>query len=328
MGKNKKFIITESQCKKLINYSVNNFKYFLNEESKTADKRKADYVSDDVNKFFNILKSIKNPLVQQKKGSMTYQRDVEAFQIALTLLGYPLPKYGIDGYFGSETAESFKKFAKDYNIDIDSKITESVTEFQPTANIEVEKGVDAIIDDNLQKLITNIQSEFGRPIKIISGYRDPERNRRIGGSKKSAHLRNNAVDVSFRGGRDETLRFIEIASKLGAGGIGVYRPGVVHIDLEDRRAWGPNFSSSSIPRWSMNTIQKHLNGEFSSGSKILPTEQRSTGVSTATDTVSVGSTQEIKPLSVTPEVISKMVDLLKQKNIKSGDLLKYVNILT
>lgn len=318
----KKIIITESQCKTLINYGINNFTFLLKETKKDATK--ADYVSDDVQKFFNILTSIKEPLKQQRRGSMVYQRDVEAIQMALTLLGYPLTKHGIDGYFGPETAQAFEKFVKDNNIKLGEKINEDVSEFKPSGGITVGRNVDTSIDTNLQKLVTKIQSEFGKPIKITSGYRDPERNRRIGGAKRSAHLRHNAVDITFKGDRDETLRFIEIASKLGAGGIGVYRPGVIHIDLEGRRSWGPNFSSSSIPGWASDTIKRHLSGEFSSGGKVTPTGDHSTS--------EIGSRESSSPsdasttaLSVTPDVISKMVDLLKKKNIESEDLSKLVN---
>lgn len=303
-----------------LNERVSNF--LLDEEKKVDEPTKADYVSDDVNKFFNILTSIKEPLTQQKRGSMEYQKEVEAFQIGLTLLGYQLPKHGVDGLFGNETASAFRDFAKDNNISLTSNtITEDVSQYKPSGNISVGRGVDTSIDINLQKLINNIQSEFGSPIKITSGYRDPEHNRRIGGAKRSAHLRHNAVDVTFKGNREDTLRFIEIASKLGAGGIGVYRPGVIHIDLEGRRSWGPNFSSSSIPNWARPTVEKHLSNEFN-GSKVNSTGQYATDLG-PTDTSSDGGSMAM--LSVTPEMLSKMVELLKQKGVKTEDLKNYVD---
>lgn len=80
------------------------------------DPTKADFVDNDVSKFFTDLKSIKEPVSQQKLGSMQYQKNVELIQIGLILLGYELPKHGVDGLFGPETAEAVKKYKKDNNI--------------------------------------------------------------------------------------------------------------------------------------------------------------------------------------------------------------------
>ena len=80
------------------------------------DPSKADYVEGDVRKFFNDLKSINEPISQQKLGSMLYQKNVELVQIGLVLLGYELPRHGIDGLFGPETADAVKKYKSDNNI--------------------------------------------------------------------------------------------------------------------------------------------------------------------------------------------------------------------
>lgn len=85
-------------------------------ETKVDDPTKADMVSDDVKEFFDTLRNINSDISQQKKGNMNYQKDVESVQIALELLGYDLPKYGIDGLFGPETASAVNNFKKDNNL--------------------------------------------------------------------------------------------------------------------------------------------------------------------------------------------------------------------
>ena len=83
---------------------------------KFDEPTKADYVTDDVNDFFKTLESIDSPVYQQSYGSMTVQKEVESIQIGLLLLGYALPKHGVDGLFGPETAAAVKKFKVDNNI--------------------------------------------------------------------------------------------------------------------------------------------------------------------------------------------------------------------
>ena len=77
---------------------------------------KADFVDDDVRKFLTDLKSIKEPVTEQKLGSMQHQKEVETIQIGLVLLGYELPRHGVDGLFGPETADAVKKYKTDNNI--------------------------------------------------------------------------------------------------------------------------------------------------------------------------------------------------------------------
>jgi peptidoglycan hydrolase-like protein with peptidoglycan-binding domain len=49
-------------------------------------------------------------------GVNSYRDGVKLVQIGLLLLGYSLPKHGIDGLFGPETLNAVKKFKRDYNI--------------------------------------------------------------------------------------------------------------------------------------------------------------------------------------------------------------------
>jgi murein DD-endopeptidase MepM/ murein hydrolase activator NlpD len=83
---------------------------------KVDDPTKADYVSDNVEDFYDTLNGIKNPLFQQEYGTMEHQKDVETVQMALILLGYPLPNHGVDGLFGPETANAVNKYKKDNNL--------------------------------------------------------------------------------------------------------------------------------------------------------------------------------------------------------------------
>lgn len=273
------------------------------------DPKKADYVTADVKKFFIDLDGISEPITQQRRGSMEYQKDVELCQIALVLLGYELPRHGVDGLFGPETAEAVRKFKKDNNI-----ISESSSIYDGGGNVKVVKGVDANIDTTLQSKIDSIASEFGKPFTIVSGYRDPKHNQEVGGASKSQHLLHNAVDVSIPGAsKEDTLRFVSIASKNGIGGIGVYRAGSVHIDVRpDKVAWGPNHSSSSIPGWARPTLEDHMASKIASGY----TPQVGDGDYSDDD-----ASMEI----ITSEMVDTMVDQLEKRGVTEEELKKLID---
>lgn len=102
----------------------------LNEADEIKDK--ADLVTADVNEFFKNIENVDTPLFQEKLGSMKYKKSVESIQMGLILLGYPLPKFGIDGLFGPETAQAVNKFKTDN--DIRENIEEGILLHEVTLN--------------------------------------------------------------------------------------------------------------------------------------------------------------------------------------------------
>jgi len=82
-------------------------------------------------------------------------------------------------------------------------------------------------------LLQKLREQFGNPLKVNSGYRSREHNRRVGGAKRSMHLefatdiaptKNNTMDVL-----DEIAG---LAEDLGFSGIGRYKT-FVHLDCRD-----------------------------------------------------------------------------------------------
>jgi hypothetical protein len=131
-----------------------------------------------------------------------------------------------------------------------------------TGSLTFASGVDPRIKKDIAQKVQQIESAFGKKLTITSGFRDPHRNAAAGGARNSAHTRANAVDIRFQGNEEETNKLIEAASAAGIGGIGVYRPGWVHLDVESKRVWGPDFSARSIPEWSKDTLQAHMTGQI------------------------------------------------------------------
>jgi hypothetical protein len=119
-------------------------------------------------------------------------------------------------------------------------------------------GVDQRINSGIANKTKEIQSAFGKKLTVTSGFRDPARNARVGGAGGSKHLTADAVDVQFPGNQQETIDLIKVASEKGAGGIGVYRPGFLHIDTGAKRVWGPDYKATSIPDWAKPALDEHM----------------------------------------------------------------------
>jgi LysM repeat protein len=122
------------------------------------------------------------------------------------------------------------------------------------------------VDTNLVHIFYKIQSEFNKPLQISWGYRDPKTNREAGGAKNSAHLQGKAIDISLpESNREDIKKLIRLATKFGVLGIGVYKDAkIFHIDIDvskGRRAWGSNYSSSSIPSWAKQDVNNHLSAD-------------------------------------------------------------------
>ena len=274
------------------------------------DPSKADFVDNNVTKFLTDLKSIKEPVSQQKLGSMQHQKEVETVQIGLVLLGYELPRHGVDGLFGPETAAAVRKYKTDNDI-----LSEG---YVGGGNVKIDKDVDSNINTALQSKIDAIASEYGKSFTIVSGYRDPKYNKLIGGAGKSEHMNHNAVDIHLDDKtKEDTLRFVEISSKNGIGGIGVYSPGVVHIDIGSRRYWGSDHSSGSLPSWAKSTIQAHMSNKIDTGY-----------VSDYDPSTDDSSSDESTIETVTPEMAQSMASKLELQGVTKEQLNQLIDKVT
>ena len=98
---------------------------------------------------------------------------------------------------------------------------------------------------NIRQLCMNLQTlrdHLCHPIIIISGYRSPEYNKKIGGAKKSQHMLAKAADIVVPNMtslevRDTIIQLIK-EGKMDPGGVGIY-PTFVHYDVRGFNArWG------------------------------------------------------------------------------------------
>jgi len=89
----------------------------------------------------------------------------------------------------------------------------------------------------LKDKLKSLETHFGRPVMVTSGYRDPVHNQLVGGSEESLHTHCDAADIQVPG-----ISKWEIATYLRSlpdrGGVGTYcHTDSVHIDIGTARDW-------------------------------------------------------------------------------------------
>lgn len=91
------------------------------------------------------------------------------------------------------------------------------------------------IDDYMVTILELLRKKLGRPIIITSGYRTPQQNAKVGGSKYSYHMRGMAVDI--RANEISPREMAKALDKIVEGcGIIVYNSWV-HFDVRDGKKY-------------------------------------------------------------------------------------------
>lgn len=71
--------------------------------------------------------------------------------------------------------------------------------------------------ENLKQLINNVldplRNAYGKPIRVNSGYRSPDLNRAVKGSRTSQHVKGQAADITG-GSKVENKKLFELAQAL------------------------------------------------------------------------------------------------------------------
>ena len=86
------------------------------------------------------------------------------------------------------------------------------------------------LSPDLVRKLQRLRELLSRPVQVLSGYRTPEQNAKVGGVAGSAHLKGIAADVTWDGFEMEAA--VKLAEQAGFDGIGRYpRKGFIHVDV-------------------------------------------------------------------------------------------------
>lgn len=261
---------------------------------KTDDPKKADLVSDDVSSFFKTLEDAANSggLSQQEKGTMSFQKGVESVQIGLKLLGYDLPKYGVDGLFGPETASAVTKFINDNQ----SKLNEASDELRNTLSDlgyqeksgQLNSGGE--ITDDISGVVSDILRDFkmtNPKVKVVVTSGNDKFHKKLG--YNSTHKVGQAVDLVIQPYTSANAKsFLNILNKY----------------------------KSSNPKF--NYIDEYTNPSSAATGGHFHLQY---GGSTANGN---GGGNMV---SATPEMINKLISLLKERGVTPEDLKKNIDTI-
>lgn len=89
----------------------------------------------------------------------------------------------------------------------------------------------------LRTILSKVQRRYGVKPIINSGYRSPSKNRRVGGARRSYHVKCLAADIKVPGVNKYALaRYLKRLS--GVGGVGTYAcKSFIHVDVGPKRSW-------------------------------------------------------------------------------------------
>lgn len=97
-------------------------------------------------------------------------------------------------------------------------------------------GTDTVfVAPELVEVLEKLRTHFGRPVRVLSGYRTETKNKAVGGAAYSRHKYGMAADIAVEGTAPAAVAAYAETLLPDRGGIGVYGT-FVHVDVRDARS--------------------------------------------------------------------------------------------
>jgi len=119
-----------------------------------------------------------------------------------------------------------------------SELTKSETALRKGLNNEPTQDVISALQSLAFHVLQPVRDHYGKAIKINSGYRSPEVNASVGGSKTSDHCKGMAADIEIDGiANAELAKYIKDALQFTQIILEFYTPGIadsgwVHVSYD------------------------------------------------------------------------------------------------
>jgi murein DD-endopeptidase MepM/ murein hydrolase activator NlpD len=302
-------------------------------EIKVDDPKKSDYLTDNVDDFYETLNNVISDggLSQQSSKDYEYQKEVEAMQIGLELLGYSLPEHGVDGLFGPETASAVKKFIND-------KMTNKDTDTND--NNDDDAADDDVPSLNEAVLMSPLENGMGSG----GNYGVHRKGLDRAGKKHSGvdlHAKYEPVlspadgvviDSAIRDNACGGTLYIDHQNGFKSRFCHLKK---IYVSKGDNVTQGEEVAMSGggkndgISRG--HSTGPHLHFELYKNNKLVNPRDYVGSELPKGDVIKKNNTEKTKKSDdkdsslATPEMLQKLIELLKTKNITSDDLKKYLD---
>jgi peptidoglycan hydrolase-like protein with peptidoglycan-binding domain len=262
---------------------------------KIDDSTKADLVSNDVDDFYKTLEDLSKTdgLTQQEGNQISYQKDVETMQMSLVLLGYQLPRFGVDGKFGPETARAVEAFKKDNNV-LNESSSQLRSDIKSLGYKEKGGQLDSggEISDDISGIVGDILKDFKTTnpnvgVTVTSGNDKFHKGLKY----NSQHKYGNAVDLTLQPANKETKRAFENILNLYKNKDAKFK----YINEYDHPS-----SASTGGHFHLQYGGNAVSGGSSSIVKAF-----------ASPSMLIALYEKIKARGVTPEELKKLIDTVK-----------------
>jgi zinc D-Ala-D-Ala carboxypeptidase len=97
------------------------------------------------------------------------------------------------------------------------------------------QGSGQMMSDSFIKMLDSVREEYGKPIRINSGYRTEEANIKAGGVSNSSHLKGLAADLRVKNSK-ERYELLTVLMKY-FDRIGVAKS-FIHVDIDEDKPQG------------------------------------------------------------------------------------------
>lgn len=97
------------------------------------------------------------------------------------------------------------------------------------------QGSGQMMCDTIIDMLDVVREEYGKPIRISSGYRTEGVNIKAGGVSNSSHLKGLAVDVHIKNSRERYELLFILMKYFHRIGIG---KNFIHVDIDDSKTQG------------------------------------------------------------------------------------------
>lgn len=330
-----RIIINEDQYIKLVEkFNKNNKKYsisvsklkkIINEVNVTDVPTKADFVKDNLSDFYKTLEDAakKGGLSQQASGGMTYQKEVETLQIGLMLLGYDLPEHGVDGLFGPETAAAVDKFTKE---NVKEKPKDKRSFLKRLFNInEVNVSMGPFKGD-----LENGPSNHGK--RAFGNWQSDNAWDLFApiGTTVNSYTKGVVSKVRESGGHNPKVYGTQVTVKGVDGYPDIFYTHIENVKLSKGDEVNVGDFIGTVKEWpGHNSTHVHIG--LPRGYHLRDLLNNSEAIFNGSDNVTNPTAQNDKEsteegkITATPDMIFKLIEMLKSKNITSSDIKKFTD---